>query len=249
MQLNHDDLTELAHFLARRRTPSMEPCDAGKPDAEAWVRALNRAHDPGRLVRNVAQLHPEDPNLQAAAHLLAPRRRAPLMAGGLVLVAAVLLVATGGLAWGLAGVGSMTEEVTGVVVASAEAAEAVEDRALPEEPQANPASDVAEPVAVAAVEPPNDRALPERCAAGAGGVIGYWYAGSERPGTQGTVVRLDRDTNVRAAYPSGRNGFGLTDVRCVLLEGDEVVVSRDPIHVPADAWWVPLTLGDVRSAS
>ena len=86
-----------------------------------------------------------------------------------------------------------------------------------------------------------------RCtAAKSGAVVGYWYAGAVAPGQAGSTIEIDSSVNVRADYPDRHNDYDArSDVRCVLKAGDLVRLSKDPIMVPGDRYWVPLVSGDL----
>ena len=85
-----------------------------------------------------------------------------------------------------------------------------------------------------------------RCTLKEGGVVGYWYAGENRPGASGQTITMEYSVNVRADYPDAHNGFNArSPVRCGLLTGDTVKLSQDPILVPGDRYWVPILSGDL----
>ena len=87
-----------------------------------------------------------------------------------------------------------------------------------------------------------------RCTQAGGGLIGYWYAGTSSPGSQGDVITVPRDMNVRAWVPSISNDFDARGpVRCVLVGGDRVRLTHAPVPVPVDSFWVPLYSGDIVS--
>lgn len=86
------------------------------------------------------------------------------------------------------------------------------------------------------------------CGTRPGELIGYWYAGPQPPGHAGEVVVVPHSVNVRADYPDTHNHFDArAPVRCVLGAGARVRLSREPIPVPRESWWVPLFSGDVLS--
>lgn len=85
-----------------------------------------------------------------------------------------------------------------------------------------------------------------RCTTEDDGVVGYWYAGADAPGQAGEVLVMDYSVNVRADYPDHHNAYDArAAVRCQLAAGDKVRLTAPPIHVPGDAYWVPLYNGDL----
>ena len=85
-----------------------------------------------------------------------------------------------------------------------------------------------------------------RCTTQDDGVVGYWYAGADAPGQAGEVLVMDYSVNVRADYPDHHNAYDArATVRCQLAAGDKVRLTAPPIHVPGDAYWVPLYNGDL----
>jgi hypothetical protein len=85
-----------------------------------------------------------------------------------------------------------------------------------------------------------------RCTTAKDGVVGYWYAGEDAPGTAGQVVVIDHSVNVRADYPDHHNSYDArATVRCQLAGGDEIRLTADPILVPGNRYWVPLYNGDL----
>src|SRR5690606_36610154 len=104
-----------------------------------------------------------------------------------------------------------------------------------------------EPAAVPSVAAaPGPDAASGDCGARPGELVGYWYAGEQPPGDAGEVAVLSHAVNVRAAYPDATNRFDArAPVRCVLGAGSRVRLSKEPIPVPRESWWVPLISGDV----
>ncbi len=52
--------------------------------------------------------------------------------------------------------------------------------------------------------------------------------------------------NVRSKYPSRANGFNKrAPVRCILKRGDKVRLTAEPILVPGNHYWVPISHGDL----
>ena len=57
---------------------------------------------------------------------------------------------------------------------------------------------------------------------------------------------MDYAVRVRLDYPDAHNQFNArAPVTCHLIPGDRVRLTDAPIHVPGDAYWVPLTDGDL----
>ena len=84
------------------------------------------------------------------------------------------------------------------------------------------------------------------CRGAAGGVIGYFHAGSTSPGHQGQTITLARGARVRADYPDRHSNFNANaPIRCVLPPGSTVRLDAEPITVPGQAVWVPLVAGSV----
>jgi hypothetical protein len=262
MRLDARDVREISQFLARRCA-----VDGGRPGpgAEAeWERRLHAALDDGtlpKLIRPLAARWPEDANLQSAARLLAPRR-APvvsLVAGS----AGVILLGLGAAL--AAGIGRSTapsplqpQSVSEVVAAWVPAPAAPQEPAASLDPvatAAEPAAPLATAAAPAAPVAPARPLQPQSVAQAAGAspcgdtpgdVVGWWHAGAERPGQVGDVVTLSRAVNVRSFYPNEQNRFSLrSEVLCVLDVGTRVRLSRAPVSIPGDAWWVAIAGGDV----
>lgn len=128
-----------------------------------------------------------------------------------------------------------------VVVAAADGVDAeVELAAAPVAVEAPAAPPTVAPVAPVAPT----RVADARCGGRPGEVVGYWYAGERSPGKVGQQLTLDQSVNVRATYPDEQNRFDKrSEVRCVLSEGDQVLLAQAPIRVPGGHWWVPLVVG------
>ncbi len=235
-------------------------------DVEAdWAFILTHADQHGSLGRLAAALAvaaPRDETLQAVARTLgaltappAPRIPAPLLAVG---GAGILLVA--GMAWMMVGRGGGEAPPVAKPAALAEApveAAPAPIEAAPAAVEAAPAPVEAAPVEAAPVEaapvapapvaavPPAAPAAPAKlgpgCAGASGSVVGYWYAGRDKPGEQGATITLDRDARVRADFPRQENHHNATaPERCVLSRGARVVLTQAPIEASKGYWWVPL---------
>ena len=263
MNWSEEELVELATFLSRRMDTRLErrdPTDLPPPGDPVgdWVAELKAANAAGRLPKlatRVRAVDPSDTNLQEVCGLLAQRDPAPLrkvVAGSLVF--ALTLVAIGGAAAGWMG----NEAATPSVVLQPQSLTAVAPEptrfdeptpvaeVLPEPTPALAAEPVEAPptpveAATVAVAPP----VPG-CEAPKGELIGYWYAGEDAPGAAGEAVTIAQTVNVRADYPDVHNEFNKrADVRCILDEGAQVVLTQSPIRVPGDHYWVPLVGGDL----
>ena len=247
MNLDEADLRELAVAIARR--------DRSR-DVVGWEEALSRAQRRGsldRMLRALARDHPSDEVLQSIANLVGARRRPT--AGMVAALGTAVATAAAALA-----VVTMTGE------GAVEVAIAHPAQQLPATPAPEPVS-LASTAPTFAVVPPTAEAEPPRaapepqqpiqsgappvasgpCATGADDVIGYWYAGPSSPGQAGDIIEVAHSVNVRADYPDRHNRFDArTTVRCVLPRGATVRLSLDPVHVPGDRWWVPLTPADLH---
>ena len=88
-----------------------------------------------------------------------------------------------------------------------------------------------------------------RCGELPEGVIGYWYAGIESPGTAGDTLTIDEWTNVREELPTYKNEWSTrTAIQCVLRPGDKLTLSKEPSFVPRDSYWVAIVADDVVEA-
>ena len=86
-----------------------------------------------------------------------------------------------------------------------------------------------------------------RCTTDEGGLVGYWYAGSEKPGEKGDIITVDRTAFVRADYPDSHNQYNArAAVRCSVLEGDKLLLQEAPVAVPGDAYWIPVYSGTIQ---
>ena len=78
-----------------------------------------------------------------------------------------------------------------------------------------------------------------RCTTAAGGLVGWWHAGTTAPGAQGEVIRMRHGARVRVDLPRPANRFDARATeRCALFEGDQVRLqpanaTMDPIYTPA----------------
>ncbi|MEZ4320274.1 MAG: hypothetical protein R3F61_22535 [Myxococcota bacterium] len=251
MELTDTDLSDLAAFFGRRLDVTLTPTPAPRTAAEerqramAWLLALEEAQDHGKLsalLYRISRKFPDDRNLQEACSLLTDPGRSSDRAAGLVFLAA-------------GGVGA-----AGMLGATAIAA-ALFFTGLPTETPllmadistTAPLAPALEIVGESPAEAPGRLEVPVptgRCTSPDGGLVGYWYAGSTRPGRVGRVVTFDRAVNVRVDYPDTHNDFDTrSHIECVLQPGDHVKLSAAPILVPGGRYWVPLTTGDLVRTS
>jgi hypothetical protein len=257
------DPAERAPILARAGLPD-EGLDT---PAAAWEQVLRAAQDTNTLPnlgRAVQVDDPDDENLREMRRILIGEpTRTWRPSAVLAAVGAAALLLTAGAAWGLAttlGGDDQAADAAPVPVArtASIAPDLVPTQAVA--PTLEPAA--AEPEAVAAVdedrvEVPVDstssglvdepvETAPEHCGKLETEVRGYWYAGSEDPGKTGDTIIVPRDVNVRSAYPRFSNGYDTeAPIRCVLYGGDLVRLSRAPIHVPFNRYWVATAAADL----
>lgn len=249
-----------------------DPPTPGDPVA-AWRSALRDARDRDALpdlMARAAAAAPHDENLQHACGILRGPPPSPLrVVVAAALVGFVLVLGGGGAVAGAAVLSSAPADLDAAELATAPAAPvrapatpaapvapAAEAPASPTEPLAvsdvpvveppSPEGDAAPAVAVAPSDPPEPDTLADgRCAGRPGEVVGYWYAGESAPGKVGQALTLDQSVNVRATYPTEGNRFDKrSPVRCVLSEGDRIVLAQAPIRVAGGHWWVPLVAGE-----
>ena len=228
-----------------------------------------------RLVRAAADLRPDDANLLAMAEWCEQQHRSAQVAlvrtwAPRGLLAAGVAAAALALSWSVnpAPQGVAAEDALAQASHAAPAAEVSDEApevlaaepssavasapslptgtgsfAASETPVAPPPSAAAPPTAqVAVVDPDRPRG---RCRS-SDRIVGYWYAGRSAPGAQGEVLTMDYAVRVRLDYPDAHNQFNArAPVTCHLVPGDRVRLTDAPIHVPGDAYWVPLTDGDL----
>ncbi len=276
MDLTDREIRELALFFAKRMDTSLNLLDPTDPPPrgdprQAWVEKLTEARDTGyleRLTKRVARVDPDDENLQSACEILVtPGARLESFAIGAAFVGGtgILLVSIAAAAGILAAAAMLdtTERIVEISPAPGEEVFAMADDESVEpeieESYEEPIITVEPEVAAVQATPTKKRAAKraakrakkrfERCAAKGGEIVGYWYAGESTPGDLGQYVTVSHATNVRADYPDVHNNFDArTNINCVLQEGDVVRLSRKPILVPADRYWIPLLSGDLVSS-
>jgi len=241
MELTDSDLSDLAAFFGRRLDVRLTPTPAARTDAQArqramaWLLTLEEAQDRGHLsalLLKISRRFPDDPNLQEACALLIEPGRSSDRAAGLVFLAAGAAGVAGLLA---SGVGLTAAVVTGFIP--------------PAEPTFTSLTPAIEVVGNSPVDSPirHESAAPVgRCTNPDAAQVGYWYAGSQYPGGVGSTVPFDRAVNVRVDYPDHHNRFDArSHIECVIQPGDRVRISREPVLVPGNRYWVPLVSGDL----
>jgi len=254
MRFDDNEIQELAEFFTRRFPQADQrqhmASAVGLPGTpDDWGVLLLQAQSRGRLHKLAdvtAEAAPEDDNLRDVCTILtAPRRRRRQTT--VVVSSAVVL------ALGLVGLTMSRPDSTEPALAAPTLAEPVAVLASADvtpPPVAPPIQEVEPEVIESApqtVEPEVVAAAPAstsrrgRCRAAKDELIGYWYAGEASPGSAGSTIEVPVTVNVRADYPDTHSNFNArADVRCVLIEGDRLVLSVDPIRVPGKRYWVPL---------
>jgi len=268
MTWNEEELVELATFLSRRMNTKLErrdPADLpppGNPVGE-WVSELKAANDAGRLphlAKRVRAVDPDDSNLQEVCGLLGKKDHTHLrkMVAGSLVFGLALVVISGTTLWmamndPTPSVVLQPQSVTSVAAARTDTPATTESASVvaqaPSTVESSPEPELAMGPAQVTVnvvaEAPPPLPVPG-CEAAAGELIGYWYAGEDAPGIAGEKVTIPQAVNVRADYPDVHNEFNKrADVRCILDEGALVVLTKAPIRVPGDHFWVPLVGGDL----
>ncbi len=269
--LDADDLRGLALACARR-FPSADmqrryaglvgmPVDRTVPgDAEAaWEVIFRAADDAGSLGVLAAALvkdAPNDETFLALARTLTAATAPERSRGKLIGMISVVAVLIGG-GWALLSGGEEVSSRPAVVArAKTEAPVVVPPVAAPVEAAVAPevaapaAPSVtepkrAEPRVVAAPSPAAPAPLRVGCTGGPPGeVVGYFYAGADKPGEAGQVITLSRDARVRADYPRRENHHNArSPERCVLPRGTELKLDRAPVDASKGHWWVPVVAG------
>lgn len=256
MEWSDTELDELASFFAKRMTVDLERLEPSDPPPPGdpvtrWRDRLHAARDRGNLsalARRIAAVDPTDANLQAACAVLdQPQGRNALQVLGAALSVGALLVFTaGGLLTTLAAQTAPEPLEPVAVTARAEArATPLPDPMAGRMVEGEGEVETARPLEITEAKPAPVQ-VNGRCGGSRGEVVGYWYAGEERPGQKGTTIEMDGAVNVRADYPDVHNGFEKRSaVKCVLQSGDRVTLEAEPIRVPGDAYWVPLVAGSI----
>lgn len=266
MDFIFDSRRDIAVFLERRFPRTQDRIALAKdaripPVDPTWDGLLQEAARLGRLHRLLAaasRARPADENLRAMATLFAQEQRAAALRRAMIIgPVAGLAVAATALLLLLPGSGhdASPPAVAATVTSTAPpapraapapaptvapSAEAPAPAAAPPEPA--PPSPTPAPAQVVAADPGRP---PGRCRSSSD-IVGYWYAGRTSPGAQGSVITMENAVRVRVDYPDTHNDFNArAPITCHLAPGDRVRLTAAPIHVPGDAWWVPLTDGDL----
>ena len=276
MQLQPEDLEELADFFAKRfpnsadrealvRSTGLDTVLPSEP-LPAWLVLLATAQQSDRmgvLIQAAAGLRPDDDSLSDVAEAFSEQKKLPI---GKALISLVVLFALGLGAWGWF---ATSEQHINKPVPSTPNTVELKRETTPPAPapgdlRVTPAIPaLAAPAPQAAVveltEPPAvvpiDDTPPEtdgdwiegRCGGPAGRLVGYWYAGAPFEPGQGAVYALKNSKNVRADYPRRENGWDAREpITCVLKRGDSVELTHAPILVDGGKYWVPLYSGDLK---
>lgn len=275
MELSPREATDLAAFFARRfparaevdelaRTAGVELDDTLAGDHIAvWSTLIVEAQVQGRLrrlARSAARQDSDDDNLQEVCTILA-RGEGPSTAailGGIGVMLAIVAFGVG--AWLGLQPAQLEEAAPPAAVTTAEqvmlpqpsiiVAATAETEPVTAEPSAEQATEPAtEPdpgLRTASIVSSPAATTAGRCQGTEGEIVGYWYGGRTLPGRAGQTITVAQSVNVRADYPDRHNGYDArTALRCGLKIGDRIKLSRDPIQVPGDAYWVPLVAGDL----
>lgn len=264
LHLDDHELREVAHFFARRfpdadhRAPILTAADLHEPPGSdaPWLTILQDAQRRGRmrpLTLAARRLAPDDGNLQDVCRILQPP---PSRMGSAIAVAS-------GVACAL-----LVAVIAGPVLRSPSAAADAHTTSAAEPtphavvaanitpPRANlqiiskaevTRNDATPPAPEQEVAPEVPLTLDSRCQVQPGELAGYWYAGAEPPGAKGDTIVIETTANVRVDYPDTHNDYDArARVRCLIVAGDHVTLSADPIAVPGERYWVPLYGGDLR---
>lgn len=276
MDLNRQELAELARFFAKRFPDARHRGDLaeraglfyeetpGGDALQAWLELLSFAQSKGALARladAAGRTNDNDENLQAVCELLAgrrPRRRGRPPAGLMVgAIAGVALI--GAATWLLVGRGRPDGKISATTPTPPAASTPPPAVSTAHSQATTPPPAASSPAPKPAPEPTGAPTSSQPAVAPAnvrghctlakdGALIGYWYAGKTAPGSRGEVITMGYSVHVRVAYPDASNGYNArTPVRCVLRKGDRVKLSADPVLVPGDRYWVPLYSGDVQA--
>ena len=278
LHLDDNELHDVAHFFARRfpsaehRAPLLnaanlhEPSNPGAP----WADILQEAQRTGRmraLTIAARRLAPDDENLQDVCRLLQPppsrMSSAVAIASGIACALVVAVIAGPVLRSPSVAADAHTTSAASPTPHAVVAANITPPRAnlqiisktevtrtdaAPPEPEPEAKPEPTPAPAPAAQDVP--LSLDSRCNVGRGELAGYWYAGAEPPGAKGDTIVVETTANVRVDYPDTHNDYDArARVRCLIVAGDHITLSADPIAVPGERYWVPLYGGDLRQGS
>ena len=275
MQLQPEDLEELADFFAKRfpnasdrealvRSTGLDTVLPSEP-LPAWLVLLATAQQKDRmgvLIQAAAGLRPEDDSLSDVAEAFSEQKKLPI---GKALISLAVLFALGLGAWGW--FATSARHINERVPGTPNTVDLKPDKPLLPRPAGTPslvpqAPPQPIPEAPTVIEPqappevfPIDDTPPEtdgawiegRCGGPADRLVGYWYAGEPFEPGQGEQYQLKNAKNVRADYPRRENGWNAREpVTCVLKQGDTVTLSWAPVLVDGGKYWVPLHSGDLK---
>lgn len=260
MTLEESERGELAKFFAKRLTTNLRPKHPQiAADEDGWSELLERA-DLSSLARDISAACPRDDNVQMACKELRRlgQSRLPTQAFA-VSVAAAALVAVGFAAWtpGTGGDGPAGPALASTALAaSPKMAPSLQPSPMPtEKPRlddlspAKTLTSATTPAGIAEEAPEAAPAPLTPCNQLDPGVVAYWYAGTDAPGTAGDQIAIDSWINVRQELPTYGNDWNTkSSVQCVLRPGDVVTLHLEPEHVPRDSYWIPMRAQDVSSS-
>ena len=90
-------------------------------------------------------------------------------------------------------------------------------------------------------------ALGGRCGGPEGSRVGYFYANDGIAAVPGETYTMEGDVNVRADYPNKSNQWSVSSpISCVLVKGDQIVLTEPVFEVDGGKYWVPLFAGDLQ---
>ncbi len=276
MQLQPEDLEELADFFAKRfpstsdrealvRSTGLDTVLPSEP-LPAWLVLLATAQQKDRmgvLIQAAAGLRPDDDSLSDVAEAFSEQKKLPI---GKALISLAVLFALGLGAWGW--FATSERHINERVPATPSTVDLKPEKPLLPRPLIKP--DLVPEVAPQPIpEAPLVEAVPEtppevfptdetppatdgewvegRCGGPAHRLVGYWYAGTPFEPVQGEEYQLKNAKNVRADYPRRENGWDAREpVTCILKQGDTVTLSHAPVLVDGGKYWVPLYSGDLK---
>ena len=86
-----------------------------------------------------------------------------------------------------------------------------------------------------------------RCGGPEGSRVGYFYANDGIAAVPGETYTMEGDVNVRADYPNKSNQWSVSSpISCVLVKGDQIVLTEPVFEVDGGKYWVPLFAGDLQ---
>ena len=86
-----------------------------------------------------------------------------------------------------------------------------------------------------------------RCGGPEGSRVGYFYANDGIAAVPGESYTMEGDVNVRMDYPNKSNQWSVSSpISCVLVKGDQIVLTEPVFEVDGGKYWVPLFAGDLQ---